>query len=187
MTTAYANGLRIPHTIAALHERGRWDTIGDGFVDGEGKTMEALVAEHGAETVTSQVREFLFETGESRTFRTRHAMDNLTAFLRAQDAYGDCSTNSRALSSLVKSKDATDSEWALDRIVEDGCSDLGKVVIKALANDSSRVRRKAAWAVGELGLAAGRKHVYRLRWDDPDWDVRNAAAEAYNKLEIESS
>lgn len=177
----------IPHALQVLHEKGRWGTIANGFLSKDGAALGVLATEYGADTVVGEVQTFLLETGDTRIQRSRTVMNAMTSFLKERDAWGGCKSHSNAYKALIKGDDSVDAEWALDQTVQDKCTALGTTVIKALGSDSSRIRAKAAWAVGELDLRAGKKHVYRLRWNDPEWDVRDAAAEAYNKLELQAS
>ena len=95
------------------------------------------------------------------------------------------------LTSALKGESSLAATWALDRIVSDQCRNLDGAVVKALASNSGAVRQKAVWTVGELSIQKAKKHVQRLQWSDPwmseacyCYPVRDAAKNAYNKLEI---
>ena len=187
----------VPRALDVLHEAGRWDTIASNFVGGTGgDTVLPLLADrHGADTIAAETKTFLMSAAkEDAASTSRTAMDRMTAYLRDSGAWGSCSDHEGSLTAKIKGEDVVSAQWAIDQIVADKCTDLGKAIVKALGSDSMSVRAKAAWAVGELDLQKAKRHVERLQWSDPGYSdgcycypVRDAARNAYNKLELQAS
>jgi len=187
----------VPRALDVLHEAGRWDTIAGTFVGGNGgdTVLPALADRHGADAIAAEAKTFLMSAAkEDAASTSRTAMDRMTAYLREAGAWGSCSDLEGSLASKIKGEDVTSAQWAIDQVVADKCTDLGGAIIKALGSDSMSIRAKAAWAVGELDIRKGKRHVERLQWSDPGYSdgcycypVRDAARNAYNKLELQAS
>lgn len=187
----------VPRALDVLLDAGRWDTIAGTFVGANGgdTVLPTLADRHGADTIANETKTFLLSAGkEDATSTSRTAMDRMTAYLREAGAWGSCSDHEGSLAGKIEGEDVVSAQWAIDQVVADKCTDLGDAIIEALGSDSMSIRAKAAWAVGELDIRKGKRHVERLQWSDPGYSdgcycypVRDAARNAYNKLELQAS
>lgn len=153
--------------------------------------LPGLAAKVGKEELVGEVRKVMTSSKAVEIDST--GLDNMMAFLRDNGAWKTCEDGKGLVRSALHAPSGNTARWAIDKIVEEGCRNFDDEIIKALADDEPWVRHAAAEAVGELKIQNAKKHVDRLRTSDPYMDegcwcrpVRDAAANSYNKLEIDA-
>ena len=153
--------------------------------------LPGLAAKVGKDELVGEVRKVMTS---DKALEVHHAgLDGLITFLRANQAWSTCDDGKGLVKASLQPQNAQLSSWAIGKLVEDGCRNFDDDIIKALASDQPWIRVAAAAAVGELKIQKAKKHVDRLRTSDPYMDegcwcrpVRDAAANSYNKLEIDA-
>lgn len=189
-------GYCVPRAVEAYYSKGQWDSIVSVFLSRSepqvAELLPNLAKKVGQEQVVKDVRGYLLgKAGELPASPT--GLGTMATFLRANDSWGSCSDRKDLIKRTLHGGDTRLSMWAIALVVEDECHDFDGDLIKSLGSDSPWVREKAAWATGELGIQKAKKHMERLRWSDPYLDegcwchpVRDAASNAYNKLELQN-
>lgn len=184
----------VPHAAEKLYSAKQYETLFVAVLDTSAQQGDAvlgtLAQRVGEAHLVNSVRDYLLD-GRSALPSATRALDRSKAFLEAHDAWGDCNKRAAMWRRALAGGSTTAAEWALDGIVADKCRNVDDAIVKALGSDQPYVRAKAAWAVGELSLTKAKKHMERLQWSDPYLDqgcwchpVRDAAKQAYNKLEL---
>lgn len=187
-------GYCAPRAVEALHAEGRWASIANVFVAGGRKQnamlLPALAAKVGQEEIVGEVRDYMVSSKAIAEVNSS-GLEGMAQFLQANDAWGSCEERKGLMRSALHSEDTRIAVWSIGHVVEEGCHTVDGDLVKALGSDSPWIREKAAWATGELGIKKAKKHLERLRWSDPYRDdgcwchpVRDAASNAYNKLEL---
>lgn len=186
-------GYCMPRAAEGFYSKGRMDGLANALLS-QGDAAKALLPGLGAKVGKDQL------VGEVKTFMTSGkatgvstgGLDHMATFLRENGGWGSCEDRQGMLKASLLGEGSAASQWAIARIVEDKCRNLDDEIIKAMGSDQPWVRQAAAWAVGELKIQKAKKHVDRLRYSDPYMDegcwchpVRDEAANAFNKLELE--
>ncbi len=180
--------------VDAAYDAGKWDTLVRTFLaagpDYAATVLPGLAERKGVKEVTDRVHTQLLGDGKLPGFDK--SLQRMAEFLQMQERWGTCKDRQEPLTRMITEGDDVTAGWAIGRVVEDQCRELDAVVVRALGSDSSHVRKTAAWAIGELRIAKGKKHLDRLRYTDPYYSngcwchpVRDAAKLAFNKLELE--
>ncbi|MEX1364756.1 MAG: HEAT repeat domain-containing protein [Nannocystaceae bacterium] len=187
-------GYCAPRAVEALHAEGKWASIGNVFLASNNaetdQLLPGLAAKVGQDELVDEVRSYLM-SAKAVAEVSADGLESMAGFLADSGAWGSCDDRKGLLRAAMMSDNASVGVWSINHIVEEKCSNLDGELIKALGSDSPWIREKAAWASGELGIKKAKKHLERLRWSDPYMDegcwcrpVRDAASNAYNKLEI---
>lgn len=186
----------VPRAVEVYYGKGQWDPIVSVFLSASQKQaaeiLPALGRKIGTEQVVKDARTYLLG-GSQAPPDSPSGLDVMVTFLKDNAAWGSCDDRQGLLKRSLHGSSTSLARWAIGKIVEDQCSNMNDDLIKALGSDSPWVREKAAWATGELGIQKAKKHVERLRYSDPYMDegcwchpVRDAASNAYNKLELQN-
>ncbi|MFO0631624.1 MAG: hypothetical protein U0168_02100 [Nannocystaceae bacterium] len=184
----------VPHVAEKLFTSQRYELLFTALLDSSADQADGVLAglsqRVGEDKLVASMKDYLLG-GKATLPQTTRALDRGAEFLRAHGAWGDCSTRATMWKRAIASGTSITAQWAIDGIVAERCRNLDDVIVKALGSDQPYVRAKAAWAVGELSLTKAKKHMERLQWSDPFLDqgcwchpVRDAAKQAYNKLEL---
>lgn len=187
-------GYCVPRAVEALHDQGNWASIANVFVAQGGQqgdeVLPALAARLGKDAIVGEVRTYMM-SGKAIGEVYESGLEGMAEFLASNDAWGSCDDRKGMYRSALQSDDSRVGVWGIEHLVDEQCHELDGELVKALGSDSPWIREKAAWASGELGIKKAKKHLERLRWSDPYMDegcwcrpVRDAASNAYNKLEI---
>lgn len=180
--------------VDAAYDAGKWDTLVRTFLaagpDYASTVLPGLAQRKGVDEVTDKVHTQLLGEADLPGFDA--GLSQMADFLVAQERWGSCKDRKDALTRMITEGDQVTATWAMTKVVQDECRELDRVVIKSLGSDSSQVRKTAAWAIGELRIEKGKKHLDRLRYTDPYYSngcwchpVRDAAKLAFNKLELD--
>jgi len=186
-------GYCVPRAVEAYYSREQLDSIANVFLSRSEEQiadlLPALGAKVGNDKLVDEVRAFVIG-GRASEVSTK-GLDVMAQYLRDNDAWGSCDDRRGMLRSALKSERSQNATWAIGLIVADDCRNLDNELVKSMGSDSPWVREKAAWASGELKIQKAKKHLERLRYSDPYTDegcwchpVRDAASNAYNKLEL---
>ncbi len=184
----------VPRAVEAYHAHEQWDAIVTVFLSRSDKEVAELLPrlgqKMGKDKIVDEVRSYM--TRSTAPASSPAGLDHMMAFLQENSAWGSCDDRKAMLQASMQGDSSSVAQWAIRRVVEDQCHNLDNAVVKALGSDSPWVRERAAWATGELTIKTAKKHVERLRWSDPYLDegcwchpVRDAASNAYNKLELD--
>lgn len=187
-------GYCAPRAVEALHAEGNWASIANVFVGGRGsetkELLPGLAAKVGQEQIVGEVRDYMM-SGKAVAEVHSSGLEGMAEYLETNGAWGSCDDRKGLMRAAMHSEDSRIGVWGIEHLVEEDCANLNTDLVKALGSDSPWIREKAAWASGELGIKKAKKHLERLRWSDPYLDegcwcrpVRDAASNAYNKLEI---
>lgn len=189
-------GYCVPRATEAYYSKGQWDSIVTVFLSSSAKqtaeVLPTLARTVGQDQVVQDVRGYLFDKGSAPP-SVPNGLEQMVVFLRANGAWGSCEEREGMLERSLHGDNSSLAQWAIGKIVEDQCHNLDDDIVESLGSDSPYVREAAAWATGELKIQKAKKHVERLRYSDPYLDegcwcrpVRDAASNAYNKLELEN-
>lgn len=186
-------GYCVPRAIEGFWSKGNIQGMAHTLLsqsDRGAELLSSLAAKVGKEQLVGEVRKVMTSSKAVEIDST--GLDNMIKFLRDNGSWKTCDDGKGLIRAAMRTPDSTPI-WAIDKIIEEGCRNFDDDIIKALASDDPWVRHMAAEAVGELKIQKAKKHVDRLRTSDPYMDegcwcrpVRDAAANAYNKLEIEA-
>lgn len=187
-------GYCMPRAAEGFWSKGRVDGMARTLLSRSERSKELLTGlapKVGKEPLVDEVRKVMM--GAKAVEIDSTGLDNMIAFLRENGAWKTCDDGKGLVRSALRDELRDTPIWAVEKIIEEGCRNFDDDIIKLLADDDPWVRHAAAVAVGELGIQKAKKHVDRLRTSDPYMDegcwcrpVRDAAANAYNKLEIEA-
>ncbi|MCH9682271.1 MAG: hypothetical protein K0V04_12605 [Deltaproteobacteria bacterium] len=183
----------VPRAMEALYAKERWDSMVTVFLsrsdDHVAQLLPELGAKVGKDQLVSDVKAYM--TRGSAPAASPAGLDRMVTFLRDNNAWGSCDDRKAMLQASIAGDSSQVAQWAIRRVVEDKCTNMEGVLIKALGSDSPWTRERAAWATGELDIKKAKRHLERLRWSDPYLDegcwchpVRDASSNAYNKLEL---
>lgn len=189
-------GYCVPRAVEAYYSKGQWDSIVSVFLSRSepqiAELLPNLAKKVGQDQVVKDVRGYLLGKN-SQLPASPTGLGTMATFLRANDSWGSCGDRKDLIKRTLHGDNSRMSMWAITLVVEDECRDFEGDLIKSLGSDSPWVRERAAWATGELGIQKAKKHMERLRWSDPYLDegcwchpVRDAASNAYNKLELQN-
>lgn len=189
-------GYCVPRAVEGLYSKQRLDGVATVFLaqgnEEAAQLLPRLAAKVGKDVLVGEVRGLMASGKASSVPPT--GLDRMETFLRDNGVPGSCNDREALLRAALLAEGSETPRWAITRIVEGQCRNLDDEIIQAMGSDRPWVRQAAAWAVGELKIQKAKKHVDRLRSSDPFLDegcwcrpVRDTAANAFNKLELEGS
>lgn len=187
-------GYCMPRAAEGFYSKGKVDGMARvllSYGDRSKELLAGLGAKVGKDQLAGELRKIM--TNDKSVELPSSALNTMITFLRENGGWKTCEEGKGLVRTALKAQGSEMPIWGIEKIIEEGCRNFDDDVINSLADDNPWVRHAAAVAVGELKIQKAKKHVDRLRTSDPYMDegcwcrpVRDAAANSYNKLEIDA-